>query len=306
MEAKVTVVVPTYNRARHVVECLESVFSQKPDWCDVLVIDNLSDDGTSEILEEKYGWRSDFRLISPPRRISIAEARNYGLRAAAGDVVAFIDDDCIACEGWLERLVSPLISNDEVGCVGGRIRPVFLETPPKWIRRDVYGLLGLAEWGDSVKEIYFPVGGNMALKRKVALEVGGFQEKLGPEGIKLFGEEISISERLRKAGYRVIYEPRAVVLHKLWGERLNVASVAERAYMISMGDYFLFGRKLSRVAVNMGILFGASLGYVFYRQKNLVCHIFYALGYLVPALTKRKPILTLKKLLSVLNRLMGG
>ncbi|MEM1728699.1 MAG: hypothetical protein QXS15_02985, partial [Candidatus Jordarchaeales archaeon] len=95
-------------------------------------------------------------------------------------------------------------------------------------------------------------------------------------------------------------------LHKLWGKRLNVASVAERAYMISMGDYFLFGRKLSRVAVNMGILFGASLGYVFYHQKNLVCHIFYALGYLVPALTKRKPILTLRKLLSILNRLVGG
>ncbi|MEM1763185.1 MAG: glycosyltransferase family A protein [Candidatus Jordarchaeales archaeon] len=306
MEFKVTVVVPTYNRVRHVIECLNSVFSQKPEWCDVLVIDNLSDDGTSEVLEKMYGWRSDFRLVSPPRRISIAEARNYGLRAAKGDIVAFIDDDCIACEGWLERLISPLLSNDKVGCVGGKIRPVFLETPPKWIRRDIYGLLGLAEWGNSVKEIYFPVGGNMALKRRVALEVGGFQEKLGPEGIKLFGEEISISERLRRAGYKVIYEPRAVVLHKLWGKRLNVASVAERAYMISMGDYFLFGRKLSRVAVNMGILFGASLGYVFYHQKNLVCHIFYALGYLVPALTKRKPILTLRKLLSILNRLVGG
>ncbi|MBS7246835.1 MAG: glycosyltransferase [Candidatus Jordarchaeales archaeon] len=305
MTSKVTVVVPTYNRVNHVVECLESVFRQKPDWCSVLVIDNLSDDGTGELLRERYGWRGDFRLVSPSRRISIAEARNYGLREAEGDVVVFIDDDCVACDGWLENLVSPLRLDESIGCVGGRIRPIFLGQPPRWLRRDVYGLLGLTDWGDSAKDIFFPIGGNMALRREVAMKVGGFQEKLGPRGVKLFGEEISISERLRKAGYRVVYEPRAVVLHKLWGERLSLRSVAERAYMISMGDYFLFGRSIGRIAVNLGILFGSALGYTFYHQKNLICHFFYALGYLAPALAGRDPVSILDQLLSALSRLVG-
>ncbi|MBS7287577.1 MAG: glycosyltransferase [Candidatus Freyarchaeota archaeon] len=306
MVSKVTVVVPTYNRACHVVDCLESVFKQKPDECDVLVIDNLSDDGTGNLLEERYGWRGDFKLISPPERISIAEARNYGLREAKSDVVAFIDDDCVACDGWLEKLTSPINLDESIGCVGGRIRPVFFEQPPKWLRRDIYGILGLTDWGDSAKDIFFPIGGNMALRREAAINVGGFQEKLGPRGIKLFGEEISISERLRRAGYRVVYEPKAVVLHKLWGERLSLRSVAERAYMISMGDYFLFGRSLSRITVNLGILFGSALGYAFYRQKNLICHFFYALGYLTPALTGMDPIFILNRLLVVLSRLVRG
>ncbi len=304
MTPKVTVVVPTYNRANHVAECLDSVFKQKPGWCNVLVIDNLSDDGTSDLLKRRYGWRSDFKLLSPPERISIAEARNYGLREADGDIVAFIDDDCVACEGWLEKLVSRFSLDEKIGCVGGRIKPIFLDQPPKWLRRDVYGLLGLTNWGNSVKEIFFPIGGNMALRREAAMGVGGFQEKLGPRGVKLFGEEISISERLRGAGYRVVYEPEAVVLHKMWGERLSLRSVAERAYMISMGDYFIFGRSLGKTAVNLGILFGSSLGYTFYRQKNLVCHFFYALGYLIPALTGRDPVSVLEGLLSALTRLM--
>ncbi|MHA1631988.1 MAG: glycosyltransferase family 2 protein [Candidatus Freyarchaeota archaeon] len=293
-----SVVILTYNRVNHVIECLKSIFNQNFRNYEVLVIDNLSQDGTGEILSEMFNDYENFRLITPSQRISIAEARNYGLRVARGNFVAFIDDDCLAKNDWLKNIISPFKS-ETIACVGGKISPLLLGKKPSWFRRDVYGIMGLTDWGEKPRDLFFPIGGNMALRRDVALRVGGFREALGPKNVKLFGEEISISERLRRAGFRVVYEPRAEVFHKLWCQRLDPKNLFERAYRISMGDYFLFGRNLSKIAVNVGILIGSALGYIFYRRINLLCHLFYALGYLIPSLTSKDPLETLNHLMSL-------
>ncbi|MGQ9720105.1 MAG: glycosyltransferase family 2 protein [Candidatus Jordarchaeum sp.] len=295
-----SVIVLTFNRKDDVLDCVESVIHQDfEDDYEIIVIDNWSEDGTFEELKSKFSDFSSVKIVRPSKRIGIAAARNYGLQLANGRLVAFIDDDCIATRSWLNETKSAF-KDESVGCVGGRISllTVGIEKP-SWIGKDIYGILGITSWGEKNKDIYFPIGGNLAIRKDLALKIGGFKEQLGPRGVKVFGEEISISNRVRGSGYRVVYAPRAEVLHKIWKERIDLEDLIKRAYMISVGDYYLYGRSLSKIVINMGILLASLYGYLVFWRSNLLCHFFYAAGYLVPALFRKEPLKMLENMTKI-------
>jgi len=301
-----SVVVLTFNRRDHVVDCVRSVLRQdfEGDY-EVIVIDNWSEDGTFEALESEFSGFSNVKVLRPPKRIGIAEARNYGLQTAGGRIVAFIDDDCVATRTWLSGIFAAF-EDEGVGCVGGKISPLMVGLEkPSWLGKDIYGIVGVTSWGEKSKDIYFPIGGNLAIRRDLAIKIGGFREQLGPRGVKVFGEEISISDRVRAAGYRVVYTPNAEVLHKVWKSRVAVENLLKRAYLISVGDYYLYGRTLAKVAINTGILAASLYGYLVFWRPNLLCHLFYAAGYLVPALLKKEPLKTLEAMLRAWRRTVG-
>ncbi|MEM3585898.1 MAG: glycosyltransferase [Candidatus Jordarchaeaceae archaeon] len=288
---KISVVILTFNRKDHVVDCLHSVIRQNFDEdYEIIVIDNWSEDGSFETIKVKFSDFSNVKIVRPPKRIGIAAGRNYGLKIANGQVVAFIDDDCIATRSWLSE-INRVFEDEGVGCVGGKVSLLMIGTEkPRWLGKDVYGILGITNWGEKSKDIYFPIGGNMAIRKELAMKIGGFKEHLGPHGVKVFGEEISISDRVRKSGYRVIYAPKAEVLHKVWGERIEIENMLKRAYMISVSDYYLYGRKLGKTIINTGIFLASLYGYLAFWRPNLLCHLFYAAGYLIPALLAKEPL----------------
>ncbi len=290
-----SVVILTYNRKDHVLDSVESVMRQNFDGdYEIIVIDNWSEDGSFEELKSKFSDFSNVKIVRPSKRIGIAAARNYGLQIADGRIVIFIDDDCVATRSWLKEINS-VFEDGSVGCVGGKISLLMVGTDkPRWLGKDIYGILGITSWGEKSKDIYFPIGGNLAIKKNLALKIGGFKEQLGPHGVKVFGEEISISNRVRESGYRVIYAPKAEVLHKVWKERINIEDLIKRAYMISVGDYYLYGRNLGKVIIDVGIMLASLSGYLVFWRPNLLCHFFYAAGYLVPALIRKESLETLE------------
>lgn len=295
-----SVVILTFNRKDHVLDCVQSVTHQnfEGDY-EVIVIDNWSEDGSFEELKSKFSGFSNFKIVRPSKRIGIAAARNYGLQLSEGRIVAFIDDDCIATKSWLNEINS-VFEDENVGCVGGKITLLMVGIEkPSWVGKDIYGILGITSWGEKSKDIYFPIGGNLAIRKELALKIGGFKEQLGPHSVKVFGEEISISNRVRESGYRVIYAPKAEVLHKVWKERVKIENLLERAYMISVGDYYLYGRNLGKVLINVGIMFSSLFGYLAFWRPNLLCHFFYAAGYLVPSLFRKDSLKTLKDMIKI-------
>lgn len=296
----ISVVILTFNRKDHVLDCVQSIIHQNfEDDYEIIIIDNWSEDGSFEKLESKFSGFSNVKIVRPPKRTGIAAGRNYGLQIAEGRIVAFVDDDCIATRSWLSEINSAF-KDETVGCVGGKISLLMVGTnKPRWLGKDVYGILGITNWGEKSKDIYFPIGGNLAIKKDLALKIGGFKEKLGPRGVKVFGEEISISNRVRESGLKVIYAPKAEVLHKIWRERIDVEDMLKRAYMISVGDYYLYGRNLSKAIINMGILLASLYGYLAFWRPNLLCHLFYAAGYLVPALLTKEPLKTLEDMIKL-------
>jgi len=197
-----TVVVCTKDRRADLSRCLESLAETLGEggsgrW-DVLVVDNASSDGTSEHVRALVSEYPVQLSVTREERLGLAIARNTGLREAEGEVAIFVDDDVTFSEGWAGAWEEAFIE-ESLAAAGGPITPVFPESVPAWYRDGVMAdggtTTGNYEHGDVVLEyrpggeVGHPRGGNMAIRRALALEVGGFREELGWGKKKIPGEE---------------------------------------------------------------------------------------------------------------------
>jgi glycosyltransferase involved in cell wall biosynthesis len=198
---RVSVVVCAYNAERTMEECLASLrLLDYPDY-EVIVIDDGSTDRTREIAERF----PEFRMLSQENR-GLSAARNAGILAADGDVVAFTDSDCAVDPDWLTLLVGRLCSEDFAG-VGGPNLP-----PPEddWVAEVVARAPGgpthvlLTDF-----EAEHVPGCNMAFWRKHLTDVGLFDPIY-----RAAGDDVDICWRLQNEGYRIGYAPSALVWHR--------------------------------------------------------------------------------------------
>jgi glycosyltransferase involved in cell wall biosynthesis len=197
---RVSVVVPVWNAERTLDACLRSLLAldYPQDRLEIVAVDNRSTDGTAEILK-RYAGR--IRTAYEPRR-GPAAARNCGIRAGGGEVVAQTDSDCVVDPAWLARIVAPL-ADPAVGLVGGRILSV---RPCNGI--ETYG----EEIHDHEKAIavYSPpyvITMNWAARRTLLDASGLFDETL------LRCEDVDLAYRIVQRGCRIAYAHDAVVYH---------------------------------------------------------------------------------------------
>jgi len=208
-----SVVVATHNRCRLLGRVAEAILGQtlSPDRYELLIVDDGSTDGTEALCAE-LAKRPGVRYLRQPNR-GVASARNRGIREAAGDVVAFTDDDCLVPPDWLARLADGYARHPEVVGVGGR-----LVAPPDVLRahaiahledhvaRHVYG----AGDEEALGGFDCPAGGtnNMSYRRSALLDIGGFDESFPP---RVWGEDADLKLRITKAGGCLLYVPVAVI-----------------------------------------------------------------------------------------------
>jgi len=188
-----SVIVPVRDGERFLSEALESVLSQDYRPLELIVVDDGSSDRSPTVAESFPA----VRLLRQPHRGASA-ARNLGVRAATGEVVAFLDHDDRMPSHKLTVQVGHLVANPSVGCVLGRMR-IFMEdgtSRPRWLGTDrVYGDLG-----------GIPVG-SMVMWAGVVREVGEFDERLSTS------EDLDWLVRARSRGVRISILPD-VVLHR--------------------------------------------------------------------------------------------
>lgn len=197
----VAIVVPAYNAARTIRECLQSLSSLNyPTYLyAVLIVDNRSTDATREIAKT-----FPVTLLTEHRRQSSYAARNAGILQSSADIVAFTDADCIADPDWLLNLVAPFESG-QVGATTGSIISFQPSTPVERFIAD----LGLWETTGPIPGWPIMLTGNAAVRRNCLLEVGLFNDRL------YTGADVDLGWRLhRKLGLQVVHIPEALVKHK--------------------------------------------------------------------------------------------
>jgi glycosyltransferase involved in cell wall biosynthesis len=257
----ISVVVCTYNRCESLRQTLDSLLGQEINGgfdYEVIVVDNNSRDKTKEIVNE-YIERINGRLryIFESRQ-GLSCARNRGIKEARGEIVSFIDDDCIATASWLQNIYNTFVRYNPL-VVGGKAALQFNRAMPDWYSSGIAGALGLCDKGD--KMIYadkeyddvIGIGANISFKKEIFDIFGLFRTDLGRNGNKLgMGEETEMYWRIKRSGRKCIYTPSVIVYHNIDEDKLRKNYI--RKWFIEWGKWCLFVDTVTSKTVSKKIL----------------------------------------------------
>ncbi len=248
----VTVVIPVYDDYDTLEVTLRALGNQTypADGFEVIVVDN----GTPRPRRREVNDEYDFvRQVSESTQGSYA-ARNAGVTAADGEILAFTDADCRPDRDWLTNGVDALKRAPRVGLVGGALEIVTDDDGS----RSAGGLSAAEVWEMSrgfpqqhyIDDLNFAATANMLTRRSVFEDVGLFDESLLSGGDREWGE------RVAEAGYELVYEEGALVRHPA---RRDLKSLLNKHVRTTRGDYQRRNKRgeLTDVARVIGILEGA-------------------------------------------------
>jgi glucosyl-dolichyl phosphate glucuronosyltransferase len=219
LKNRISVVIVTYNRPDEVNKAIYSVLNQSVKPLEIIVIDDASSAPTQIKIKD-----SRIKLIRFNIEHGVSSSRNCGISISKGDYVAFIDDDCLATERWLEEIQKGI----EIGAdiLGGPLIPILKAKPPSWW--DEFDLGFFAGVGNSTNHVIW--GGNMVLRKDVFKKIGGFNPKIGRQkGTLLSHEETQLISKADHH-FKVLFMPEAKVYHLVKAERLTLSYIIRWSY----------------------------------------------------------------------------
>ena len=192
---------------------------RKPD--EVLLVS----DHNPELLDRAQAAFPDVTCLPNTGPRGLSGARNSGVAAANGQVVAFLDDDATASRDWVAAMLDPYRDADVIG-VGGAVLPAWRAPRPAWFPDEFLWVLGCTYTGQPTTraEIRNPIGANMSFRRDAFAAAGGFDPDMGRTGADAAGcEETEFAIRVRRvlAGTRLVQEPAATCLHSVSPDRVT-------------------------------------------------------------------------------------
>ena len=202
----VSVIIPVRNRPLEIEACLRSLGEvvYPLEKIEIIVVDDASTDHTPETVS-----RFPVRLIRLDKNQQAPYCRNLAGRTAKGNILAFLDSDCLVDSHWLEELV-PAFRDSTVGAIGGMVAGCFEETPLDRYEAVKSSLImgsRIRRTTDYDRAFYVP-SCNLLVKRDLFLRLGGFREEL------LVGEDVDFCWRLQDEGYHLEFNPAGKVFHK--------------------------------------------------------------------------------------------
>ncbi len=205
----VSVIIPALNEEKTIGDCLVSLFKMDypPERWEILVVDNGSTDRTAEIVKS-----FPVRYLREERPGPSA-ARNKGIEASKGEILAFTDADCVVTAGWLQELVRGFVG-EEVGVVVGEVLAYPPQTPAERYMAMRKPLRQM--WNLSYPVSPWFATSSVALRRKVFDNIGLFDPQI------LTGEDVDISWRFfQNKNFKLVHRPKSVVFHRhrvtTWG-----------------------------------------------------------------------------------------
>ncbi|MHC0441182.1 glycosyltransferase family 2 protein [Flavobacterium sp. 3-210] len=216
---KYSIIICSYNRFELLNETINSVLSviEERNDCEILIIDNKSTDLTAT-LEEKFSSNKTVKYFLETIQ-GLSQARNRGMKEATGEILVYLDDDIELVPNYF-AICDEIFSDLSISISGGKVLP-FKTDIPSWLPKNFYFLVSIYDLGDSSKFVKHLMGGNFAIRRKDALQIGLYNTSLGRNGKILGGnEEVDYQNRASAMGYKMHYHPKQNILHKI-NEKLN-------------------------------------------------------------------------------------
>ena len=228
---KISVIVPVLDdlRIEHLLKSLTNQSLPKEDY-EILVVDNR---GNKQIQQIVGQFPAKYIVEKQPGSYN---ARNAGIREASGDILAFIDADCVASPDWLKQL-SVHFQDQRTGGVGGSI---IKNAPTSWIEQ---GTRNLAEGQNGLQHIPFSpwpfiVTGNAAFRGDLVRTLGGF------DGSFESGGDADLSWRVIHAGYEITIAPEAKIYH---ASRSSLSDYFRQHAKYTTGQVLLFKKYASQL-----------------------------------------------------------
>lgn len=210
---RISVVVLVWDGAQFLDACLSALL-QQDSHAEIIVVDNASTDNSVSIVQR---FIPRVCLIRNGYNLGYAAGNNIGIRAAHGDIVVLLNQDTVVQPGWL-RAIADTFNDPSIGVVGckalypdgrGLQHAGGIVQPEDALTRHIGK--GEQDHGqyDTLTDSDFVTGAACGIRRKVLERLGGLDERFYPA----FYEEVDYCYRARRAGFRVVYQPRAILYH---------------------------------------------------------------------------------------------
>jgi GT2 family glycosyltransferase len=230
-----SVLIATRDRPRLLSDTVQSILAGRQLPREIIVVDQSARPNREIAVLGNVGG-CEVRYLHPGAR-GASRARNAGLYAASQPTVVIIDDDMLLGDDSLERLLAGKRSDEDRVVITGRVLAASPDGPG--LVQPPAALITQAEpasfKGRQPRQVV--PGPNIALPRGVMIEIGGYDERLGPGTRFPAGEDHDLSLRLLDAGCEVRHVPDAVVLHRAWRTRRDVARLRWR-YARGVGGFY--------------------------------------------------------------------
>lgn len=208
----VSVVICTYDRSKYLEKCIESIEKQTYPYFEIIIVNGPSTDETIQVLE-KY---PKIKVVMQEKLNGLSFARNLGIEASDGEIIAFIDDDAVADSNWINYLVKGYKS-ESIGGVGG---PVF-DITGEWyqFKNGYISKAGIPSFINEKDLNYnnpkgeffnYVMGTNSSFRKSALYDIGLFDET-----IKYYIDETDVCVRMIKSGYKIKHLDNPIVFHEM-------------------------------------------------------------------------------------------
>lgn len=202
---RISVVVLTFNRNDFLRECLASILTGQPSLPDEIIIVNAGAQDVEMPVKPYRGRGVDIKVVLTDNR-SVTYNRNVGIRTSSGDLVAFTDDDCAVCPGWIEKYLEAFRQNDNIGSAGGGFIDINPDRLAKRLEEMSMKIRGYYNSRNTPFCHYFQTA-NVCYSRKALESIGLFDEDFK----RTAGEDLEVGLKLLLAGYQNVYCPNIYV-----------------------------------------------------------------------------------------------
>ncbi|MDP4285214.1 MAG: glycosyltransferase family A protein [Bacteroidota bacterium] len=273
---KISLVICTYNRAAYLPEALESIKEQTFDTSafQVIIVDNFSTDNTALI---SANFIKDNPAINCKycfeKNKGLSFARNRGIDEAEALVIAYVDDDAILSPRFLEEMTIFFNNHPDAVGAGGKVIPKYEKgNEPEWMSQYLNGFVGKVDHGNDIllfkESMKYPAGCNMAYKKDILKEAGGFNNEL-----KFRSDDKYIFYKVKAISDKIYYVPGVWLYHYIDSNRLQIQNF--KKLFLKTGNEEK--KRLISEKSGVSVLFKKLVEFIFKAGASLVLFLLFLL-----------------------------